>query len=326
MLPIVDVSDTIMAASGTTKRISVNNILSSSPTASGALTVTGLVTAGSATITGDLTVRTNKLAVTSSGVGVGVASPGSLLDVRFDTNPVVDNANATNALRVFTTATQATDVGGQIGIGGLFNATQYQAFGTISGKKENSTSGNNAGYLSFGTCNSGGTTSERARFNSSGAFVLAGGTTGANGIGVAFPSTQSASSDANTLDDYEEGTFTATVNGGTTNPTVPLTATGRYTKIGRQVSISIKVAGSTAGGSGRIQIEGLPFANNASVEAFASVGFDGMATFTGSPFGIVVANGTIIYMQSSISSGSYGQVTFNAGVSQNAWVSLTYSV
>ena len=53
MIPIVDVSDT-PPASGNTKRISINNILSSSPTASGALTVTGLVTAGSATITGAL--------------------------------------------------------------------------------------------------------------------------------------------------------------------------------------------------------------------------------------------------------------------------------
>jgi hypothetical protein len=58
MFPIVDVNDTTMAASGTTKRISVNNLLSSSPTASGALTVTGLVTAGSATITGAATVGT----------------------------------------------------------------------------------------------------------------------------------------------------------------------------------------------------------------------------------------------------------------------------
>ena len=56
MLPIVDVSAT-PPASGSTKRISINNLLSSSPTASGALTVTGLVTAGSATITGALTVN-----------------------------------------------------------------------------------------------------------------------------------------------------------------------------------------------------------------------------------------------------------------------------
>lgn len=45
MMPIVDVSDTSMAASGTTKRISINNILACSPSA----------TLASATITGDLT-------------------------------------------------------------------------------------------------------------------------------------------------------------------------------------------------------------------------------------------------------------------------------
>ena len=74
VIPIVDVSDTTMAASGTTKKISVNNILSSSPTASGALTVTGLVTAGSATITGAATVGTT-LGVT----GVSTFAAGTAL-------------------------------------------------------------------------------------------------------------------------------------------------------------------------------------------------------------------------------------------------------
>ena len=63
-----------MAASGTTKRISANNILSSSPTASGALTVTGLVTAGSAAITGAATVGTT-LGVT----GVSTFAAGTAL-------------------------------------------------------------------------------------------------------------------------------------------------------------------------------------------------------------------------------------------------------
>jgi len=76
MLPIVDVSAT-PPASGSTKRISINNILSSSPTASGALTVTGLVTAGSATITGALTVDTSTLKVdaTNHRVGIGTTTP-----------------------------------------------------------------------------------------------------------------------------------------------------------------------------------------------------------------------------------------------------------
>jgi hypothetical protein len=67
MMPIVDVSDTSMAASGTTKRISINNILACSPSA----------TLASATITGDLTVDTSTLKVDSTNdrVGFGTASP-----------------------------------------------------------------------------------------------------------------------------------------------------------------------------------------------------------------------------------------------------------
>jgi hypothetical protein len=56
MVPIVDVSDNSMAASGTTKRISINNILACSPSA----------TLASATITGDLTVATTALKVVSA--------------------------------------------------------------------------------------------------------------------------------------------------------------------------------------------------------------------------------------------------------------------
>ena len=110
MFPVVDVSDTSMAASGTTKRISANNILSSSPTASGALTVTGLVTAGSATITGDLTVRTNKLLVTATGVGVGAAPVNSF-----------DVTSTSGTLSVFKrTGSNGAFIGIEDGSGSLF--------------------------------------------------------------------------------------------------------------------------------------------------------------------------------------------------------------
>jgi hypothetical protein len=60
-LVIVDVSDVLptgMATTGTTKRVGLNQLLSSSPTATGAFSVTGLVTAGSASVTGAATVGT----------------------------------------------------------------------------------------------------------------------------------------------------------------------------------------------------------------------------------------------------------------------------
>ena len=70
-LVIVDVSDTSMAASGTTKKVTLNNLLACSPTA----------TLASATITGDLTVDTSTLKVDSANnrVGIGTASPYALL-------------------------------------------------------------------------------------------------------------------------------------------------------------------------------------------------------------------------------------------------------
>jgi hypothetical protein len=73
MFPVVDVSDTTMAASGTTKKISVNNILGASGTA----------TLASATITGDLTVDTSTLKVdsTNNRVGIGTATPAYPLQV-----------------------------------------------------------------------------------------------------------------------------------------------------------------------------------------------------------------------------------------------------
>ena len=103
---------------------------------------------------------------------------------------------------------------------------------------------------------------ERARFNTTGALVFAGGTTSADGIGITFPATQSASSNANTLDDYEEGTWTPVLSDGTNNATMDSgTSEGRYTKVGRIVTINFTVLTSSLGSvTGDIRITGLPFA------------------------------------------------------------------
>jgi hypothetical protein len=74
---------------------------------------------------------------------------------------------------------------------------------------------------------------------------VGGATPAASGAGITFPASVSASSDANTLDDYEEGTWTPTAWGtGSIS-----SASGRYIKIGKQVYISWKITyGSTASG------------------------------------------------------------------------------
>jgi hypothetical protein len=89
------------------------------------------------------------------------------------------------------------------------------------------------------------------------AVILAGGSTSANGTGITFPATQSASSDVNTLDDYEEGTWTPARGGTwTSNPT---SLTGYYTKIGRFVTAYLEFVGGTKTSSISGYFTGLPF-------------------------------------------------------------------
>jgi hypothetical protein len=66
-----------------------------------------------------------------------------------------------------------------------------------------------------------------------------------SGSGISFPATQSASSDANTLDDYEEGTWTVNT----------------YIKIGRLVTLSAVIqVTSVSSPIGRLEVGGFPFA------------------------------------------------------------------
>jgi hypothetical protein len=88
---------------------------------------------------------------------------------------------------------------------------------------------------------------ERMRINAGAPILcLSGGNTSATGTGITFPATQSASSDANTLDDYEEGTWTPTlIDNGFNNGATLSSATGTYTKIGRCVTIQCILVMST---------------------------------------------------------------------------------
>jgi hypothetical protein len=77
--------------------------------------------------------------------------------------------------------------------------------------------------------------------------------------GITFPATQVASSDANTLDDYEEGTFTPTLLSGATGISYS-TQVGTYTKIGNLVYFKFYLDLSAATpAAAPIQFGGLPF-------------------------------------------------------------------
>jgi len=92
---------------------------------------------------------------------------------------------------------------------------------------------------------------------------VGGATPAASGAGITFPATQSASSDANTLDDYEEGTWTAVISDGTNYATMNSgRTTGSYTKIGNFITVAGYISTDSLGSvSGGIRISGLPFAS-----------------------------------------------------------------
>lgn len=90
---------------------------------------------------------------------------------------------------------------------------------------------------------------------------VGGATPAASGSGITFPATQSASSDANTLDDYEEGAWTPQVTIGGSNVSTSMSDV-RYTKIGRVVCIAGMVNFASGTGTGSIKVTGLPFASS----------------------------------------------------------------
>ena len=113
-----------------------------------------------------------------------------------------------------------------------------------------------------------------------------------SGAGITFPATQSASSNANTLDDYEEGTWTPSFDFGTAgNLTIVYSSqVGIYTKIGRTVHVEMTMATTTfthTTASGNASISGLPF----------TIGGTDATTLSGACGGYVNATYPILGMQ-----------------------------
>jgi hypothetical protein len=158
--------------------------------------------------------------------------------------------------------------------------------------------------LTFATNNG----AEAMRINAGAPILcLAGGSTTATGTGIAFPATQSASSDANTLDDYEEGTWTPVIIGKTTAGTgTYLVQTGRYTKIGNTVRIYFAIQWSAHTGTGVTTVTGFPFSSNAGNQTPFSV-FTYGETFTA----LNVANGGI--MSNGVTQWEHWQIPTGGG-------------
>jgi hypothetical protein len=163
-----------------------------------------------------------------SNVGIGTTAPSAKLHVA-DSAAVGVNV-ASSASQAFMNFTSVNTAGFEpfIGFGGTTAGDQAQMIGVVNGGVRWTVAG-----------------TERMRLTTN---------------GLTFNGDTAA---ANALDDYEEGTWTATFVGATTAGTyTPTDVNATYTKIGRVVTLQYKAtfASAASGGAGYMEIGGLPFA------------------------------------------------------------------
>lgn len=188
-------------------------------------------------------------------------------------------------------------------------ATQYQS------------GGGTGSHLFFsapsGTAGTTATMTQVLKFGKGVSVALEGAAT-QTGTGISFPATQSASSDANTLDDYEEGTWTPTWTASGTNPTVTYSGqSGYYIKIGSLVFFTCRITVSTAsGGSGGLRLSGLPFIESSGPIGWypaSQVGYKNGWSTNGPDYGRVVGTFNELYKSNNTGETSISPSNLGAG-------------
>jgi len=173
-------------------------------------------------------------------------------------------------------------------------------------------SGNHVFYSApTGTAGGAITFTSVASVNKGTTFVLEGGTSSA-GTGIAFPATQSASTDANTLDDYEEGIWTPTLSSSGTAPTVSTYdgRFGRYIKIGGQVTAICYIRATISSiGSGNPSITGLPFSDGAGYLTGPSIGIYNL--LNSRPTYAYISGASVLLEGSAYTTTALGYLTFS---------------
>jgi hypothetical protein len=143
-----------------------------------------------------------------------------------------------------------------------------------------------------------------------------------NGKGIDFSATPGTGT-SELLADYEEGTFTATLKGSVSDPTTPVTTTGRYTKIGNIVSFTIAFEDvNTSGASGAASIAGLPFSASGrspcSASSYRTLAFANQYAAN--------ASATSVEFLNIVSGGDWTDATITAGGLRFLYVNGSYGV
>jgi hypothetical protein len=132
---------------------------------------------------------------------------------------------------------------------------------------------------------------------------------------IQFPATQNASANANTLDDYEEGTWTPDLRNASSSSTFS-SKTGRYTKIGRLVYAAfVTDAGNTGTAGSDVTLSGLPFAfgGTSNVPTLVAFTANGISSATGCYMSRTANGATTVVVREAGGSAITQQLSFAAG-------------
>ena len=244
------------------------------------LSTTGALTYGGVTLSNSVT-GTGSMALSASPTFTGTAN---FATVSASTSVTCGNATLGN------------DSNGSINIGAA-NKSPYIDWNSYNGAlndydvRMQVTGGS-------GTSGNGVFTLTAATFAPTGLVDISGAAAGQ----IKFPATQNASSNANTLDDYEEGTFTPTLTfgGGSTGITY-VYQIGSYTKIGNAVTLQCYVRISSKGSSaGAAAVTGLPFTSYSGTAYYWAFGMyfaNLAATGTTCPMVFMGSNSTTVNLR-----------------------------
>jgi len=269
---------------------------------SGAITTTGAFT--SVGIDDNASGATAITIDSSENVGIGKTSQVDSSKVQIEGAKALSAEIPQQQLNISDSGAYATGRGGAISFSGKYNSGGAQTtFGSLEGVKANGTDANYDGNLVFKTRISGGSNTEKLR-------ILAGG-------GITF---NGDTATANALDDYEEGTWTPTFLGHTTDPTQSYARQyGKYTKIGNTVhcDFNVELAGSgVSAGSGTLYVGGFPFTTTSSsfIHAAGAVGRAGTWNTNAPNLLLAVNNSTSVYCMLGL-----------GGAGDHTWGSATWA-